>query len=1159
MKTIYKNIIILLFLFISASLSGCLSGGGGGSVTPSSFQKSIVISGNIIPAGSVPAIAPPNKAGAITSDRYAVTIAGIDNESLQIGSAAVQNGSFTAAIPLSEDVRYAMIIVKDIYTGRPLYKNLLGRVPKTSEVKENNITVKNITLDDYSTARTLLAFENKKAVPVVAIALENIELDPNNASKSKTEFEKELESKLGSTNISEFKKAVEILSRAANDAELKNLLNSSMLDSCSTVFSNFINLMKISDGDNSQVTPSALQNIKRIISDAKLDINQGILVNGETVNKNSVSASINHPPAIANVTVMPGLENVVINYDLFHADADNCTVEVYLVLDSVETAIGAANLSGDISKASAGVNKKITWNIVSESGINKLGKYKIKLCPSDSKARGAFDYSQIFSFLVNNEHKPAVSNITLQSSEISGDAEIGYNLSDENNDLCDIKVYFSINYAGTTEITSGLTGDIKKVSPGNQKKINWKTRDCLSGSINNVRIVITPNDSISAGADSMSALFKVNNPVVFTKTFEYSASPEILPDKRYFHAGVIDSGDKIWIAGGMDKNDSALDDMWALDTKFNKWTRITPLNGSTSETYAARESHSMSIDAENKIWLIGGRFDNAAINDVWQFDAVSSVRKKINTTGEVFSARYAHSASIDAGGRLWVIGGNAGDTVSNEVWRLDTKTSEWKKIETAGDAFTPRYFHASVIDSTGKIWCFGGLDSSGKSLNEIWRFDTLGLSWEKVAFSGAAFGPNACQACVMGPGGKIYIIGGRSDTNDGRGNNKIFCFDSSSYSLTQIVPKSDVFESRYAHISVIDSKNKIHIIGGKSINIFNDAWYSEDLCQSWKNPGADHVKPCPRYNHSSVVNDSGRIFIIGGVGNSGNYLNDVWYSDDSGATWVEANKDASFDKKFTARSGHSSLIYQGKIYVIGGSGNGGMLNDVMCSSDNGATWTDINKDTDEKKKFSGRARHSSVVNSDGKMWVIGGGRYLFDNSNPYEYNDIWVSEDLGVSWTLINPNIGVILKSPDPSRQAEIVYPSFPPTSNHTSVIDKAGRIYVIGGSSSQVWYTDDGGAKWQKHNVATAEFSMRFSHSSVIDSKGRAYVICGSDWIGAPMNDVWYTTDFSNWIMTAKNVMSCARTGHTSVIDKAGRIYIIGGKNSKSEAVNDMCYYFEP
>ena len=1160
MKTTYKNYIFLFFLLVSVSLSGCLSeGGDGGDAAPSAAQKSIVITGNIIPAGSGSAASPSKQTTAGGGDDYIVTITGIDDESATIGSAVLVNASFTASVPLSETVRYALINVKERFAGRTLYKNLLGRVPEASEISGNIITVKNVTVNDYSTARTLLALENKNAVPAVPIALDNIELDQNDASKSKTEFEKTLESKLGPANISELKKAVEILSRAISDTELKASLNFSGNDNCRTVVKNFIDILKISAGGDSKLGPIASQKIRQIISDAKVDVSQGIMVNGDIINKDSVSASINHPPVISNVSVIPGFENIVVNYDLFDADSDKCSVEVFLVLDSLETAIGAQYLSGDISEVTSGANKTITWKISSADNLSKFNNYKIKLCPSDAKTIGVSEYSRLFSAPAETGHKLVVSNITLQSSEISGDTVINYNLYAENNHLCDIKVYFSIDYAGTTEITAGLTGDIKNVSPGTRKSIGWQSRNDLSGYIKNVRIIISPNDSENNGIESISPLFNVNNPVAFTKTFEYSASPDILPDKRYYHAAVVDSGNKMWIAGGMNESGKTLDDFWTFDAEVNKWTRITPSDDDTAENYAARESHSMSIDSENRIWIVGGRIDGAPTDDIWQIDTASSSRKKITATGEAFSARYGHSASIDAGGMLWSVGGKTGGTVSCEIWRLDTKILEWKKITAGGGAFTPRYRHASVIDSTGKIWCFGGLDSSDKSLDEIWRFDTAGLSWQKVAATGEKFETGAYQTCVMGPGGKIYIIGGKSDVNDGRGNNNFFCFDTSSYSLTRINPQSDIFESRYALISVIDSKNKIYVMGGRSINVFNDTWYSEDFCRSWKNPGIDHIRPCPRYNHSSVISDSGRIFIIGGIGNFGNYLNDVWYSDDSGAAWVEANKDTPYDKKFTARYGHSSFIYQGKIYVTGGGDNTGVLNDVLCSSDNGATWADITKDTPEKKKFSARARHSSVVNSSGKMWVMGGVRYIFDNSNAYEYNDAWVSEDLGATWALVNPNLQTILKSPAASGQAEIVYPSFPPTSDHTSVIDKNGRIYVIGGSSPQTWYSDDGGVKWRKFNVSTPEFSMRYGHSSVVDSKGRTFVIGGSDQIRTPVNDVWYTADFSNWIMAAKMPGISARTGHSSVIDKNGRIYIIGGKNSKSEAVNDMCYYFEP
>lgn len=1165
------NAIILIFLLMIALLPGCLSGGGGDASVPTSAgQPSLIISGSVVPAGSLstPASAgeaPDGQIGGITAgaagvSQYIISLAGIDGRPLPAAAITQTNTAFTAAIPLDENINYAVIIVKDGVTNKTLYKSLPGRVPKLSEIAAaGDIAVKNVIIDSYSTARTLLALENINAVPQTPIAIESITLDAADAAKNKTAFEKELESKLGAANISEFKKAVAIISSAISDSELNAALNYSGNDECKTVYKNFIDILKSSFEQSPKFTAATASKIKRIISEAGVDASLGISVNGETINKDSSADKINNPPVISGVTALPAAGIITVRYGLFHADADKCSLKVYLVSETSEMLITSDRLSGDISGLTPGADKTMVINIASYDGLDRAAAYKIKLVPYDDKASGVFDYSQIFSLSPAAGAKSAVSKITLQSSNISGDTEVNYNLYAENNLNCDMKIYYSINYAGTTEINAAdISGDIKNVTPAALKKILWKSKNSLPGEIKNVRLIIAPQTAGGPGAECVSPAFNILNPVSFVKTFEYSPKTVVLPEKRYGHTGVADSADNMWIIGG-GSGYGAFDDIWTRAAGSGQWNRVTAaVNG--GRKFNARSYHSAAIDSNNTIWITGGLIDDkTATNEVWRFNTASSVLELINTTGEVYSARHSHSSAIDAAGNLWVIGGG-GDTVSNEVWRLNTGTLQWSKIEAGGGEFTPGYARACAIGKDNKIWLFGGFDSSNQRCDEIWRFDTAGFLWEKI--SAAAGAPpaalSAYQACAMGGNGKIYITGGQSSVNDSKGNNKILSFDTGNNSLTEITVQSDLFIARYSHISVIDSKNKIYIMGGRGNNNYNDTWYSEDFGVTWKNPAADRSNPCPRSRHSSVVTDSGRLFIIGGTDGGGNYLSDVWYSDDAGASWIEASKNTPYNKKIIARMSHTSLLYQGKLYIIGGMGHKGVLNDVMRSDDNGASWTDITAASAANRKFSARAGHSSVIDGNGKLWIIGGYRYIFNDRASDDYSDSWVSEDLGTSWTQVNPGIQTILKSPAAQSDSDIIYSAFMPTSAHTSVIDKNGTIYIIGGGSPHTWFSFDGGAKWQKKNVATPEFSMRKQHCGAIDKSGRTYVIGGRDTINACMNDAWYTTDFSNWIMLKETAFASPRSGHASCTDKNGRVYITGGTGYNDEPVNDMCYYFE-
>ena len=192
-----------------------------------------------------------------------------------------------------------------------------------------------------------------------------------------------------------------------------------------------------------------------------------------------------------------------------------------------------------------------------------------------------------------------------------------------------------------------------------------------------------------------------------------------------------------------------------------------------------------------------------------------------------------------------------------------------------------------------------------------------------------------------------------------------------------------------------------------------------------------------RRYHSSVA-FNGKLWVIGGL--AGSYLDDVWSSSD-GVTWEEVTADAPW----SARWGHSSVVFDGKLWVIGGISNGSYLDDVWSSTD-GATWTQV---TIAGGSWSGRYSHSSVVFS-GKLWVIGGDRSY--NEDIF-LDDVWSSTD-GVTWeerpTML-PGLAAIV---------------------HSSVAFD-GKLWVIGGLDGinyldDVWSSSDG-VIWEEATASAA------------------------------------------------------------------------------------------
>lgn len=273
--------------------------------------------------------------------------------------------------------------------------------------------------------------------------------------------------------------------------------------------------------------------------------------------------------------------------------------------------------------------------------------------------------------------------------------------------------------------------------------------------------------------------------------------------------------------------------------------------------------------------------------------------------------------------------------------------------------------------------------------------------------------------------------------------------------------------------------------------------------------GSSWVKVSPlatwfgRRYHSSVVFNE-KMWIFGGVKLNDDFpssMSEVWSSTD-GAIWVETE----LYNPFRVRHGHTSAIFNSKMWVIGGAD----ANDVWSSLD-GIDWTQIAP----YPPWANRMYHSSVVFKD-KVWVMGG----FTGA---EYkNDVWYSAD-GSHWTRVLENAPWEVRG------------------NHTSLVFD-NKIWVIAGQHAfigkkDVWSSPDG-INWTQV-TSNAAFGKTKWHTSVVyDNK--MWVLGGESY---KVNNVWSSTNGKDWVQTTDPSLTegFTKTGHSSVVFDE-KMWMIGG-----------------
>lgn len=295
-----------------------------------------------------------------------------------------------------------------------------------------------------------------------------------------------------------------------------------------------------------------------------------------------------------------------------------------------------------------------------------------------------------------------------------------------------------------------------------------------------------------------------------------------------------------------------------------------------------------------------------------------------------------------------------------------------------------------------------------------------------------------------------------------------------------------------------------------------------------------------RENFQAVVFKN-KFWVIGGrngsASSASSYKNDVWSSDD-GINWTQQSINGTH---FSARDYHQVVVFQNKLWVIGGTTINGYKNDVWSSTD-GVNWTEelTHSASPGANQFSRRYDHKVVVFNN-KLWLFGGR----DGSGVVK-NDVWSSSN-GQSWSQVSIN-GTYFSA----REGQQVV---------VANIDGSNKLWVIGGYRSSaylndVWSSDDG-VNWTEelaNNYRGNQFSIRSGHQVVvanIDGSNKLWLIAGYS-VNSHQNDVWSSADGQNWSQTTINGTHFVGLYKHQVVVRNNKFWLIGG-NASSGNKNDV------
>ena len=204
----------------------------------------------------------------------------------------------------------------------------------------------------------------------------------------------------------------------------------------------------------------------------------------------------------------PQSGNVVINYTLTDLTDDDCIVTFQYgesaagPWSNAAPAIGT-NPETDVSAKSGGSGHTFVWDSSTDYPLTGGAVY-FKVTAEDTGTLTGSHVSE--SFIVDNtggNSAPVVVISTINRQFNASSIPINFNLSDAEDDPCDITVYYQVASGGWTACT-GITGDTTALSApsgGQDHSVTWDAAGDIGGTtVLDVQVGIIANDSV---ADSL--------------------------------------------------------------------------------------------------------------------------------------------------------------------------------------------------------------------------------------------------------------------------------------------------------------------------------------------------------------------------------------------------------------------------------------------------------------------------------------------------------------------------------------------------------------------------------------------------------------------------------------------------------------------------------
>ncbi|KAI1779294.1 hypothetical protein F4818DRAFT_246167 [Hypoxylon cercidicola] len=333
----------------------------------------------------------------------------------------------------------------------------------------------------------------------------------------------------------------------------------------------------------------------------------------------------------------------------------------------------------------------------------------------------------------------------------------------------------------------------------------------------------------------------------------------------------------------------------------------------------------------------------------------------------------------------------------------------------------PRYGAAvnSISSKEGDIYIMGGLVNSTTVKGDLWMIEAGGnMSCYPLVTTSEGPGPRVGHASLL-VGNAFIVYGGDTKIDDTDIlDETLYLLNTSTRQWSRALPAGPRPSGRYGHsLNIVGSK--IYIFGGQVEGYFmndlaafdlnqlqmpNNRW--EILTENSETGGALQGKVPPARTNHSMITYNDKMYLFGGT-NGFQWFNDVWCYDPAASTWTQLDCIGYIP---VPREGHAASLVDDVMYVFGGRTEEGVdLGDLAAFRITSRRWY-----TFQNMGPSPSPRSGHSMTSVGKSVVVVGGE---PSSTTAQVNDLSIVYVLDTS-KIRYPNDAQIQSNTQKMQQA---------------------------------------------------------------------------------------------------------------------------------------------